>query len=88
VTLMTLNPDDRRHLAHQRGASRPSPVGRLARSSRGTQSPDGPTEEAGRVDSHSRERRSFGLASLEVGGWRCPRGCRWRLASGRRKVVK
>ena len=33
VTLMTLNPDDRRHLAHQRGASRPSPVGHLAHSS-------------------------------------------------------
>ena len=65
---MTLNPDDRRHLVHQREASRPSPVGRLARSSRETQSPDGPTEEAGRVDSHSRERRPFGLTSLEVGG--------------------
>ena len=64
------------------------PVGRLARSSRGTQSPDGPTEEAGRVDSHSRERRPFGLTSLEVGGWSSPTGCRWRLASGRRKVVK
>ena len=79
ATLMTLNPDDRRHLAHQRGVSRPSPVGCLARSSRGTQSPDGPTEEAGCVDSHSRERRPFGLTSLEVGGRRCLRGRRWRL---------
>ena len=38
--------------------------------------------------SHRRERRPFGLTSLEVGGWRRPRGRRWRLASGRRKVVK
>ena len=65
---MTLNPDDRRHLVHQREASSPSPVGRLARSSRETQSPDGPTEKAGRVDSHSRERRPFALTSLEAGG--------------------
>ena len=40
------------------------------------------------VDSHEWERRSFGLTSLEVGGWRCPMGRRWRLASGRQKVVK
>ena len=40
------------------------------------------------VDSHGWERRSFGLTSLEVGGWRCPMGRRWRLASGRQKVVK
>ena len=34
----------------------------------GPLSPDGPTEEAGRVDSHSRERRPFGLTSSEAGG--------------------
>ena len=40
------------------------------------------------VHSHRREHRPFGLTSLEAGGWRCPRVCRWRLASGRRKMVK
>ena len=48
----------------------------------------GRATEAQCVDSHGWERRSFGLTSLEVGGWRRPRGRRWRLASGRRKVVK
>ena len=34
----------------------------------------GRATEARCVSSHGRERRSFGLTSLEVGGWRCLRG--------------
>ena len=43
---------------------------------------------AGCACSHRSKRRSFGLISSEVGGRRHRRGRRWRLASGRRKVVK
>ena len=46
------------------------------------------TTTPGCARSHRRERRPFGLTSSEAGGWRCPRGRRWRLASGHRKVVK
>ena len=43
---------------------------------------------AGCGRSHRQERRLFSLTSLKVGDRRSPRGRRWRLASGRRKVVK
>ena len=49
---------------------------------------DSISTKVGCVRSHRPERRPFGLTSLETGGWRCPMGRRWRLASGRRKVVK
>ena len=46
------------------------------------------TSTSGYVRSHKQERRPFGLTSLETGGWRYLRERRWRLASGRQKVVK
>ena len=49
---------------------------------------DSISTKVGCVRSHRPERRPFGLTSLETGGWRCPMGRRWRLASGRQKVVK
>ena len=36
--------------------------------------PDSSTTTPGCVRTHRPERRSFGLTSLEVGGWRCLRG--------------